>query len=143
MAGQQSERHKRAFLNALYALPAKKRIHVVRLLAEHPDENEWRANVVVALKILYGQPKVVTEPLKASATGKEKLRKHREHVAANIKKLRNAKGMTQSDLAEAAGLHQTHVSRLETATHAATYLTIQRIATALGADPGEIDPSFE
>lgn len=137
------------FFDSFWSLTPAKQDRVLELLAlarkarEAFDEEERSANLVVASKLLYGRPKVRTEPLRISRDGRQKLQKHRDHVAANIKKLREKAGLTQQQLAEAAGLQQNHVSRLETAHHAATYKTIQKIANALGVSPSKIDTSFE
>jgi len=62
------------------------------------------------------------------------------HVGRKIRKLREAAGLTQIQLAGKAGLPQSHISRLENAEHTATNLTLERIAKALNVTVGDIDP---
>lgn len=63
-----------------------------------------------------------------------------EHVGRKIQELRKAAGLTQVQLAERAGLPQSHISRLENAEHSATNLTLEKLAGALGVSVGDIDP---
>lgn len=69
-----------------------------------------------------------------------KLRAWTEYVAAKIRKLREQRGWTQTQLAEEAGLTQSHVCRIENAVHSPSWKTITRIAKALGVAHGDIDP---
>jgi len=65
------------------------------------------------------------------------------HVGKTIRELREEAGLTQVQLAEKAGLPQSHISRLENAEHTATHMTLKRIAEALGVDVGKLDPCCE
>lgn len=66
-----------------------------------------------------------------------------ERVGGRIRTLREGAGMTQTALAEKAGLTQSHVSRLEKAEHSAAHKTLEKIAAALGVEIGEIDPGAD
>lgn len=59
-----------------------------------------------------------------------------------IRSHRTKLGWTQEQLAQRAGLTQSHVCRLEQGTHSPTDLTIQKVANALGVDPSAIDPGW-
>ena len=52
-------------------------------------------------------------------------------VGATIRKLREAKGITQEDLADAVGMMRNNISRIEAAKHRPTLETLERIAKAL------------
>jgi DNA-binding XRE family transcriptional regulator len=52
-------------------------------------------------------------------------------VGAIIRKLREVKGMTQEELARAAGMMRNNISRIEAAKHRPTLDTLERIAKAL------------
>ena len=52
-------------------------------------------------------------------------------VGATIRKLREAKGMTQEELAGASGMIRSNISRIEAAKHRPTLDTMERIAKAL------------
>ena len=64
----------------------------------------------------------------------------RERIGKRIAQLREAKGWTQEELSELAGLQRTHVSRIENGRYAVTLETIQAIAEALGMTVDIIDP---
>lgn len=66
-----------------------------------------------------------------------------EHVGRAIRQLREQARLTQTQLAEKAGLTQSHISRLEKAEHSATHLTLQKIAVALGVEVGQLDPCVD
>jgi len=73
----------------------------------------------------------------------EGLKKWKQFVASNLRKLRQKAGLTQIELAEKANLPQSHVSRLESAQYSATHATIQKLAKALGVPASTLDPSAE
>jgi transcriptional regulator with XRE-family HTH domain len=52
-------------------------------------------------------------------------------IGANIKRLREAQGLSQEELADRAGLHRTYVSQLERAVKNATFVSLDKIAKAL------------
>lgn len=56
----------------------------------------------------------------------------REVLAANLRIARSAKGFSQEDLADAAGIDRTYVSALERCRYAASVDVLERIARALG-----------
>jgi DNA-binding XRE family transcriptional regulator len=70
-------------------------------------------------------------------------KKWAEHVGRKIKEMREAAKLTQMQLAEKAGLPQSHISRLENAEYSPTSLTIEKIAKALGVLASKFDPSAE
>lgn len=53
-------------------------------------------------------------------------------LARNLKRLREEKGWSQEDLADAAGLHRTYVSGLERQVRNPTIQILERLAKALG-----------
>jgi transcriptional regulator with XRE-family HTH domain len=59
-------------------------------------------------------------------------------IGANIKRLREAQGLSQEELADRAGLHRTYVSQLERAVKNATFLSLDKIARALGVPLAEL-----
>lgn len=74
---------------------------------------------------------------------RQKLAAYRKRVGAAIRARRVELRMTQQELAKAAAMPQSHVSRLETGEHAATALTIAKLADALKTKPSALDPGFE
>ena len=59
----------------------------------------------------------------------------RRQFARNVRQLRSHKGMTQLDLASAAGLGRSFVSQLERGRFSASLETIAALATARGVPP--------
>ena len=73
---------------------------------------------------------------------REKLTAYRRKVGDEIKRQRKAAGLSQVELAEMAGISQSHLCRLETGVHVPENATIERIATALKTSPATLDPGF-
>lgn len=59
-------------------------------------------------------------------------------VGANVLRLRQSKGWSQENLAEASNLHRTYVSQIETGARNPTLAIIQRLSLALGVAPYEL-----
>jgi DNA-binding XRE family transcriptional regulator len=73
---------------------------------------------------------------------RRKLTSYRQGVGREIKTRREKLGLSQIQLAEKAGISQSHVCRLETGIHVPTAVTIERIAKALGTTASQLDPGF-
>lgn len=63
----------------------------------------------------------------------------RDRIGIRIANLRAAKGWTQAELADRAGLQRTHISRIEAGKYAVTFETIEAIAHAMGMTVDIID----
>ena len=61
----------------------------------------------------------------------------RETVARNLRRLRQAKGLSQEELADRAGINRNYVGMLEREQHAATIDMLEKLAIVLEADPVE------
>ncbi|HVZ07746.1 helix-turn-helix domain-containing protein [Rhodopila sp.] len=61
----------------------------------------------------------------------------REIVATNLRRLRHAKGLSQEELADRAGINRNYVGMLEREQHAATVDMLEKLAEVLEADPVE------
>ena len=62
----------------------------------------------------------------------------RERFAANVRRLRQAQGLSQEALGDACGLHRTEISLLERAGRDPRLSTIVRVARALKVAPAEL-----
>jgi len=58
--------------------------------------------------------------------------------AGNVRRLRKERGLSQEELAEAAGVHRTYVGMIERGEKNVTIYNIERIALALGVRPGSL-----
>jgi transcriptional regulator with XRE-family HTH domain len=61
----------------------------------------------------------------------------RETVARNLRRLRQAKGLSQEELADRANTNRTNVGMLEREQHAATTDMLEKLAEVLDIDPAE------
>lgn len=59
----------------------------------------------------------------------------REVVARNLRRLRHAKGLSQEELADRAGINRNYVGMLEREQHAATVDVLEKLALVLDLDP--------
>lgn len=59
----------------------------------------------------------------------------REIVARNLRRLRHAKGLSQEELADRAGINRNYVGMLEREENAATVDMLERLAEVLETDP--------
>jgi transcriptional regulator with XRE-family HTH domain len=62
----------------------------------------------------------------------------RLQLAANVRRLRKEKGLSQEQLAFETGLHRTYISGVERAVRNPTVLSIEKIAMALGVEAGRL-----
>lgn len=62
----------------------------------------------------------------------------RRRVGRNIKKEREARGWSQEELADRAGLHRTYVSGVERGVRNPTVTVLERMALALSLKIGQI-----
>jgi len=61
-----------------------------------------------------------------------------QYVAANIRRLRTRRGLTQQGLADASGLDLTYVARVERASINLSVGVLAQFADALAVDPGKL-----
>lgn len=62
----------------------------------------------------------------------------RRHLAWNVRRLRRERGMTQEQLAQAAEIGRTFLSRIETGRFSVTLETLGALAMALGTSPANL-----
>jgi transcriptional regulator with XRE-family HTH domain len=58
--------------------------------------------------------------------------------AANLRRLRNAKGVSQDELAHEANVSRSYLSQLEKGTFYASLNVVGRLSEALGVEPAEL-----
>lgn len=58
--------------------------------------------------------------------------------AGNVRRLRKERGLSQEELAEAAGVHRTYVGMIERSEKNVTIYNIERLALALNVRPGSL-----
>jgi transcriptional regulator with XRE-family HTH domain len=62
----------------------------------------------------------------------------RDVFAANLRRLRNAKGVSQDELAYEANVSRSYLSQLEKGTFYASLNVVGRLSVALGVEPAEL-----
>ena len=62
----------------------------------------------------------------------------RHRLAANVKRLRKARGWSQEALADEAGLDRTYVSGIERVVRNPTVTVVERVAVALACAMGDL-----
>src|SRR5207245_7720594 len=64
----------------------------------------------------------------------------KKYFAGRLRASRKARGLSQEELAHAAGLHRTHVSLIERSRRAIRLETLMRLAKALNVEPADLLP---
>jgi len=62
----------------------------------------------------------------------------REVLSFNLKSLRQAKGLSQEELAHRAGLDRTYISALERCVYSASIDVLEKLAQTLGTEAAEL-----
>lgn len=60
-----------------------------------------------------------------------------------LQQIRKLKGLTQEKLAELAGVHEKHISKLELGTYKPSFDTLKKIVTALGLNVNDVGFNLE
>ncbi len=60
-----------------------------------------------------------------------------------LKQIRKAKGLTQEKLAELAGVHEKHISKLELGTYNPSYATLNKVLSALDLEIDKVGLNFK
>ena len=138
----------------LLRLPPEKTKRVLELWKLHgqsQDQEERDEIQKVFVEIIH--PALVDIPWHPGTIGRleegvsgetiRKIKSYRKLVGLRIRNRRIGLAMTQDDLAQKAGIPQSHVCRIEKGMHASTDATIQRVAQALSTAPSELDPASD
>jgi DNA-binding XRE family transcriptional regulator len=135
-------------IDRLGTLSKEDRDDLFELLSEWAkvDDPEERARILEAMEeILAGPPSVEAKamPLTEVKPMPPRLKNWTEFISKGIRNAREAAGLTQQQLAEKAGLRQSHISRLENGEHSPNHITLEKIAHALGKSIGDLDPGSD
>ena len=135
-------------MNRINTLPDADRDDLFELLSEwrKVESHEESVSIQRAMEEILAQTPVSVRKMPLEATDPKKfpaLSKWSDSVALRIKHYRLAAGMTQAELAEKSSLPQSHISRLENATHSASFKTLGKLAIALGIEVRNLDPCAE
>jgi len=115
------------------------------MLLPKADEKEKGEIFETMVELLFPEDHIGGVSKTASITDRDaaaRVEKCREQIGKQIKELRESQHLTQDELAEKAGIPQSHVCRLERGKHTPTHVTIEKIAEALGVKPSDIDVGY-
>jgi transcriptional regulator with XRE-family HTH domain len=59
----------------------------------------------------------------------------RKRLGQNVRRLREAKGWSQEEFADRAGIHRTYVSDIERGARNPTIMIVDKLATSLAVEP--------
>lgn len=104
-------------------------------------EGEDRESALIAVREILDQNPAKIQAMDLPDESGDELKNWAEFVGPRIREAREAAGMTQEELANAADLPQPHISRLENGKHSPTSMTLEKIAKALGVSATTFDPS--
>ena len=62
----------------------------------------------------------------------------RQRLALNLRRLRQAKGLSQEKFAFEAGIHRTYISDLERGARNPTITVVEKLAASIGVKPGDL-----
>ncbi|MEX0818291.1 MAG: helix-turn-helix transcriptional regulator [Pirellulaceae bacterium] len=113
--------------------------HIV-FSSESEEERQSAAN---AMREILRQESGKASELELPSDPEGELSGWLEWISGRILEARKSAGLTQEQLAENAGLTQSHISRLEAKQHSPSSTTIEKIAKALDLSPSHFDPSAE
>lgn len=85
--------------------------------------------------------RLLDEVQPAEKNANEAIQKRRQEIAKRLKQWREARDLTQAQLAEKSGLPQSHISRLEAGQHSPSFKTVEKLAKALELTISELDPA--
>jgi transcriptional regulator with XRE-family HTH domain len=74
----------------------------------------------------------------SATSGKIATVKPQQTLGINVRRLREAKGWSQEDLAEKSNLHRTYVSGIERGVRNPSLTIIFKLADGLGVEPGSL-----
>jgi len=103
--------------------------------------DEERESAAVAMREILRQEIATVSELELPHAPDRELENWLDWISRRIQEARKAVGMNQSQLAEEAGLTQSHISRLEAKQHSPSAKTIEKIAKAVKLPPSHFDPS--
>lgn len=106
------------------------------------ETEEDRDAAARGMREILQQHQCRAQPMSLTDTPSEGLQRWMSFVSERIRHFRAQAGLTQQELAEKAGLRQSHISRLEKGHHSPSGFTLDKIATALGIAVSDLDPSI-
>lgn len=107
------------------------------------DDEEARESAQVAVREILDQKKLTISRDRMENPPGGKLQKWLDFVSDRLRQARKDSDLTQEELAEASGIPQSYISRLERGRHSPSSKTLETLAKALNVPVSMFDPSAE
>jgi len=143
----QSPQHELALLVAAFQckldrLDDDDRDAVIRLMPRlFGDDDDESQSAIEAIDEILSPPKSTVKRFESPVGSASDIQKWTTYISKKIRDAREKAGMTQQQLAEKAGLPQSHISRLEKGQHSPAAKTLEKLSHALGVSKKYFDPS--
>jgi predicted DNA-binding ribbon-helix-helix protein/DNA-binding Xre family transcriptional regulator len=126
-----------AFADALREIAAERGV-TVSALVSMIDTSRARSNLSSTIRVFvlhYFRAQADGGKSLTAARGRTRRVDLKKSLARNLRRLRVARGLSQTDLAAKAGIARPHLSRLENRTYDTGLDTVSKLAAALGSEP--------
>lgn len=130
-------------IESIQTLPKEDREDLYELMKElpHAETGEELNSVVATMEEIFAPEPIRLERMDLSDEPQPGAGLHKwiDFVSARIKELRVNANLTQDELAALSGLPQSHISRLESGKHSPSWITLEKLAQALGVGAEAFD----
>ena len=126
-----------AFADALREIAAERGV-TVSALVSMIDTSRAQSNLSSTIRVFvlhYFRAQADGGKSLTAARGRTRRVDLKKSLARNLRRLRVARGLSQSELAAKAGIARPHLSRLENRTYDTGLDTVSKLAAALGSEP--------
>ena len=126
-----------AFADALREIAAERGV-TVSALVSMIDTSRAQSNLSSTIRVFvlhYFRAQADGGKSLTAARGRTRRVDLKKSLARNLRRLRVARGLSQTELAAKAGIARPHLSRLENQTYDTGLDTVSKLAAALGSEP--------
>jgi predicted DNA-binding ribbon-helix-helix protein/DNA-binding Xre family transcriptional regulator len=126
-----------AFADALREIAAERGV-TVSALVSMIDTSRAQSNLSSTIRVFvlhYFRAQADGGKSLTAARGRTRRVDLKKSLARNLRRLRVARGLSQTELAAKAGIARPHLSRLENRTYDTGLDTVSKLAAALGSEP--------
>jgi predicted DNA-binding ribbon-helix-helix protein len=126
-----------AFADALREIAAERGV-TVSALVSMIDTSRAQSNLSSTIRVFvlhYFRAQADVGKSLTAARGRTRRVDLKKSLARNLRRLRVARGLSQTELAAKAGIARPHLSRLENRTYDTGLDTVSKLAAALGSEP--------
>jgi predicted DNA-binding ribbon-helix-helix protein/DNA-binding Xre family transcriptional regulator len=127
-----------AFADGLREIAAQRGV-TMSALVSMIDNSRTQSNLSSAIRVfLFHHFRPQADAGKGPTGGRTRRVDLRKSLARNLRRLRVARGLSQTELAAKAGIGRPHLCRLENRTYDTGLDTVSKLAAALGCEPVDL-----